>query len=213
MTWKVSELKGDDVLARDGSFGTLDDVYFDDDEWAVRYMVVDTGRWIPGRRMLISPQAVESAISDPGKLRIGAPLDELKHAPGADADPPVAKQQRMVQAQAFGPPYYWSHPVLWAAEAPVALPAHEKREADPHLRSSAEVIGYDVQASDGVLGSVEDLEIDERDWRIQGVVIDTMKWWPGGEVRVRPAQVERVDWAARKLHVRLSREELKARAA
>lgn len=213
MTWKVSDLKGDDVLARDGSIGTLDDVYFDDDDWAVRYMVVETGDWIPGRRMLISPHAVESGISDPGKLRIGATRDELKAAPGADADAPVAEQQRIAQAKGFGPPYYWSNPVLWAAEAPVALPAHEKREADPHLRSSSEVIGYDVQARDGPIGRVEDFVVDEGSWTILDVVIDTSKWWPGGGVRVHPQYVERIDWAARKVHVRLSREQLKAAAA
>jgi len=210
MSWKVSDLKGDDVLARDGAVGRLDDVYFDDERWSVRYMVVDTGGWVAGRRMLVSPQAVEAGISDPGKLRIGATREQLKDAPGADTDLPVFEQQRIAQAEGFGPPYYWSNPVLWGRGEPVAQAAHEKREADPHLRSSNEVIGYDVQALDGTLGSVGDFLIDEHTWKISGVVVDTTKWWPGGDVRLSPAQVERIDWAERKLHVRLSRDELKA---
>lgn len=210
MSWKVSDLKGDDVLARDGAVGRLDDVYFDDERWSVRYMVVDTGGWVAGRRMLVSPQAVEAGISDPGKLRIGATREQLKDAPGAQTDLPVAEQQRIAQAEGFGPPYYWSNPVLWGRGGPVAQAAHEKREADPHLRSSNEVIGYDVQALDGSLGNVDDFVIDERTWKISGVVVDTKKWWPGGEVRLSPQHVERIDSAGRKLHVCLSRDELKA---
>jgi sporulation protein YlmC with PRC-barrel domain len=233
MGWKMSDLKGDEVLARDGAVGTLDDVYFDDREWAVRYMVVDTGGWIAGRRMLVSPEAVEAAISDPGKLRIGATRAQLESAPGAEEAMPVKEQQRMAQARRLGPPYYWSNPMLWGATStlpgvtppgsgavPATPAAEEVRDAaqrmtgdqDPHLRSSREVIGYDVQALDGALGKVEDFVIDEGTWKISEVVVDTTKWWPGGEVGVSPQQVERIDWAARKLHVRLSRDELKAAA-
>jgi sporulation protein YlmC with PRC-barrel domain len=188
MSWKVTDLKGDDVLARDGAIGKLDDVYFDDERWAVRYMVVDTGGWIAGRRMLVSPEAIEAGISDPGKLRVAATREQLKDAPGAEAAPPVAEQQRLTPEEDLG-------------------------EGDPHLRSSNEVIGYDVQALDGTLGSVEDFVIDESSWRISDVVIDTARWWPGGKVRLGPEQVDHIDWAARKLHVRLSRDELKAARA
>lgn len=213
MSWKVTDLRGDDVLARDGAIGTLDDVYFDDERWAVRYMVVDTGGWVAGRRMLVSPQAVEAGISDPGKLRIGATREQLREAPGAQEDMPVAEQQRIAQARGFGPPYYWSNPVLWGEDAPVARPAHEKREADPHLRSSSEVIGYEVHALDGDLGRVDDFVIDEHDWKVSGVVVDTKSWWPGGRVRVAPEHIDHIDWAERKVHVRLSRDELKAAGA
>ena len=223
MSWKVSDLKGDDVRARDGVVGTLDDVYFDDERWSVRYMVVDTGGWIAGRRMLVSPHAVEAGLSDPGRLRIGTTRAQLMDAPDAATDRPVAEQQRLAQAKNLGPPYYWSNPVLWGAAAmpgnvaaaagAVAPPRTVQdlgEDGDPHLRSSNEVIGYDVQAPDGTLGSVEDFIIDERTWTISDVVVDTLKWWPGGEVTLRPEQVERIDWAQRRLHVRLSRDELKA---
>ena len=209
MTLKVSDLKGDDVLARDGSVGTLDDVYFDDERWTVRYMVVDTGRWIPGRRILIAPEAVQSEISDPGKLRVGATLGELEQAPGATADVPVAEQARAAQARGFGPPYYWSSLTAWAGEAPAEAPAPEKQEGDPHLRSSREVIGYDVEARDGPAGKVEDVAIDEATWRVQDFIVDTATWWPGGEVPVHPEYVEHIDWARRTVRLLLTREQLK----
>ncbi len=202
---KVSELRGDDVLARDGSVGTLQDVYFDDEKWAVRYMVVETGRWVPGHRILIAPEVVEGALSDPGKLRVGATRKELKAAPAAEDAPPVAEQARLATAKAFGPPYYWTSPEAWAASSAGggAAPGHD----DPHLRSSVEVIGYAVEARDGPAGHVEDLVIDEESWQIQNFVVDTAKWWPGGTVIVDPSSVERIDCVERKVHLRLTRDE------
>jgi uncharacterized protein YrrD len=203
MTWKVSELKGDDVLSRDGSIGTLDDVYFDDESWRVRYMVVDTGGWVGGRRMLIAPAAIESALSDPaGRLRVGASRDELMEAPDAASHPPVAQQERTDQARRLGPPYYWSDATLWGTHGKPSA-----AERDPHLRSSNEVLGFHVQAADGELGSVRDLLIDESTWQVDGMVIDIRKWWPGGEVRLLPDDIERIDSAGRKVHLRLTRDE------
>jgi sporulation protein YlmC with PRC-barrel domain len=176
MTLKVSDLKGDDVLARDGSVGTLDDVYFDDEHWTVRYMVVDTGRWVPGRRILIAPEAVQSEISDPGKLRIGATRGELEQAPGAAGN---AGAQAGTQA------------------------------GDPHLRSSREVIGYEVVARDGPAGTVHDVAIDEATWRVQDLIVDTDGWWPGGQVPVHPEYVERIDWARGTVRLLLTRQQLK----
>src|SRR5687768_7423766 len=115
MTWKVSDLKGDDVLARDGSIGTLDDVYFDDDEWAVRYMVVDTGRWIPGRRVLHPPQAGEGGNSGPGKVGHGAAAGGAEGGAGGGGGKAGGGEGGNAEGKGFGPPYYWSHPVLWAA--------------------------------------------------------------------------------------------------
>ena len=207
MSMKVSELRGDDVLARDGSVGTLHDVYFDDAGWVVRYMVVDTGRWVPGQRILIAPDSVEGALSDPGKLRVGATLEQLRAAPGADDAPPVAEQQRLATAKAFGPPYYWTSPALWAAAS--AGGSVEATAGDPHLRSSVEVIGYDVEARDGPAGRIEDIVIDAATWRIQDLVVDTTRWWPGGEVRVHPQYVERIDWAERKVRLLLTQEQVK----
>jgi uncharacterized protein YrrD len=41
------------IRATDGELGTVDDIYFDDETWAIRYLIVDTGGWLGGRRVLI----------------------------------------------------------------------------------------------------------------------------------------------------------------
>lgn len=223
MAHTIKELKGDEVLARDGRIGSVDDVYFDDERWAVRYLVVDTGGWLPGKRVLISPASVQPELSSGGNLRLGLIREQVERAPDAESDRPVSRQYEMAHAAHFGYPYYWSGPLLWGAAAyPVPSAAggeagHPAQQAvedgDPHLRSGAEVIGYAIEASDGSIGEVQDFILDEKTWAIRDVVVDTMKWWPGGHVRVHPEYVERIDWHERKMHLRLTRDEVKLSGA
>ena len=65
---------------------------------------------------------------------------------------------------------------------------------DPHLRSSAAVTGYHIQATDGDIGHVEDFLLDDRSWTIRFMVVDTTNWWAGEKVLIAPAWIERVDW-------------------
>jgi hypothetical protein len=84
---------------------------------------------------------------------------------------------------------------------------------DPPLRSGAEVIGYAIEARDGAAGELQDLVIDDATWAVSDVVVDTLKWWPGGHVHVHPQYVERIDRERRTLHVRLTREQVKLAGA
>lgn len=79
-------------------------------------------------------------------------------------------------------------------------------EADPHLRSTREVIGYHIQANDGGIGHVDDFIAGGEDWVIRYMIVDTRNWLPGRKVLVAPTWVKRVDWAKRDVYVDLSRE-------
>lgn len=81
------------------------------------------------------------------------------------------------------------------------------------LCSGIDIIGYGIEARDGSLGEVEDLVVDDDSWAIRDVVVDTRKWWPGGHVRVHPAYVERIDRERRKVHVRLTRAQVRRSGA
>ena len=54
-----SDLRGYSIRAADGDLGTVKDVYFTDLSWIVRYLVVDTGHWLPGRRVLLSADVLQ----------------------------------------------------------------------------------------------------------------------------------------------------------
>lgn len=224
----IHGLKGDAVVARDGSVGKVDDVYFDDERWAVRYLVVDTGNWLPGRHVLISPASVSPGGADGAdSISLDLTRHQVEHAPGTDADPPVSRRFEEAHARYYGYPYYWAGPYLWGvAEMPLATPAIEQSRADAakrgedleraeheaeasHLRSGAEVIGYRVHAADGEIGHIQDFLIDDENWAIADMVVDTRNWLPGRKVLVSPAAVKEIDWRNREVAVRLTREELK----
>ena len=216
----VKQLQGEAIRARDGAIGEVMDVYFDDERWAVRYLVVDTGSWLPDRQVLLSPASLDPAASGANEIAADLTREQVRNAPGVDTDQPVSRRHEIAIASHYGTPWYWGGPMLWGTAAypiPAARgvppsPAREPAAGDSHLRSGAEVIGYNVEAADGALGAVDDFVIDPKSWAIRDVVIDTRKWWPGGQVRISPEQVESIDWAAGKMRVRMTREELKAAA-
>jgi hypothetical protein len=82
--------------------------------------------------------------------------------------------------------------------------------ADPHLRSSADVLGCRIEAGDGGIGHIDDFLFDERSWAIRFVVVDTRNWLPGRLVLIAPAWIERIDWDERRAHVRMTREAVKS---
>lgn len=217
----VRQLQGEAIRARDGAIGEVMDVYFDDERWAVRYLVVDTGDWMPGRQVLISPASLDPSRSGEDEIAADLTREQVKRAPGVDSDQPVSRQHEIAIASHYGTPWYWGGPALWGSAAYPIPPAgglpppptvEAQGEGDSHLRSGSEVIGYNVEAADGALGAVDDFVIDPKSWAIRDVVIDTRKWWPGGQVRIAPEQVESIDWAAGTMRVRMTREALKAAA-
>jgi sporulation protein YlmC with PRC-barrel domain len=126
MNQTVRELQGDEILAADGAIGSVDDVYLDDKRWGVRYLVVDTGTWLPGRRVLISPASVDARVSVARTLRVNLTRDQVKSAPHADSDRPVSRQYEMAHAAHFGYPYYWSGPMMWGYAAYPIPPARAR---------------------------------------------------------------------------------------
>lgn len=224
----MKDLRNDFVLARDGRIGSVKDVYFDDERWAVRYLVVDTGEWLPGRKVLISPVSVDPENSRDDAIQVELTREEVERAPGVEADAPVSRLYEEAHARHYGHPYYWSGPYLWGpAPLPIAIPptrgaerkldererkrgALEQRARETHLRSGAEVVGYHIQAADGAIGHVEDFIVDDETWAISDMVVDTRSWLPGKKVLVAPDQIENIDWTAREVRLRLTKEELKA---
>ena len=213
----VEDLQGDTIVAADGEIGSLSDAYFDDERWTLRYFVIDTGRWLPGRKVLIAPQSVAQAEGDVMRLELSR--GEVERAPGIDADPPVSTLLRQAHEARYGYPY--GGPFLWGAPMVAAPPLAtgpvdreraeqaEKRAEKSHLRASSEVVGCRIQATDGEIGHVEDFVVDDESWAITDMVVDTRNWLPGKNVLVPPSAISGIDWERSTVNVRLSRSELK----
>jgi uncharacterized protein YrrD len=212
----VSEIIGYRVKAIDDEFGKVKDFYFDDRHWAIRYVVVDTGGWLTGRQVLISPKALLTHEWLDGILPVKLTKETIENSPPISEDLPVSRQEEMKIAQYFDWPFYWMPLDPFTAEGtripPAAVADREsidQSDADPSLRSVKEIIGYGVQAIDGELGSVHDFIISTHDWSITFLVVDTRKWLPGKRVLIAPKSIKMISWTERRVHISLTSGEIK----
>ena len=227
----ISHLNGSKVSASDGDIGHVKDAFFDDRGWAVRYLVVDAGTWITGREVLISPYSVKQPLGNEKHVHLSLSQAQVRGSPDVDTHQPVSRQHERDFLGYYAYPEYWEGASLWGSGAMPFPPLlvspesadrasdmaanrsmHERdfRAADSHLRSATHVMGYDIQATDDSIGQVQDFIFDDENWAIRYRVVDTRKWWPGGrKVLVGMHWADRIDWATKKVHVRMTREQVR----
>jgi uncharacterized protein YrrD len=219
----VHQLTGASVSASDGEIGHVAQAFFDDQSWTIRYLVVDTGNWLSGRSVLISPYAVKPPLGAAKNIDVALTCEQVKNSPDIDTHQPVSRQHEQEYLNYYAYPEYWDGGALWAMGSLPVLPAElrvsetaaavrdrAERGGDVHLRSSKEVAGYDIQATDDSIGHVKDFVFDSDTWAIRYLVVDTRNWWPGGKkVLVGAHWIDRIDWAQKKVYARLTREQVK----
>src|ERR1035437_1805205 len=219
MLTNTGHLKGFVIRATDGELGTVDH-YFDDETWAIRYLVVETGGWLSGRRVLISPISAVHTDLQARRVDVALTKQQVENSPDIDTRKPVSRQHEAEYLGYFGYPLYWSGPYLWGPEfypgslilptpAPKASGVTDKirgESADSHLRSTEAVTGYHIEATDGEIGHVDEFVVDDEVWAIRYIEVATRNWWPGKRVLVSPAWIERVSWTDSKVYVGLSRD-------
>jgi sporulation protein YlmC with PRC-barrel domain len=219
----TNDLIGCTIRATDGDLGSVTTFFFDDERWAIRYVVVDTGNWLPGRKVLISPVSIRNANWTDRALEVALTRDQVKGSPDIDTQRPVSRQHESQYAAYYGYPYYWGGAGLWGAGAyPGSLArvqmasaiAEEQarrteRPEDSHLRSVEVVTGYHIHATDGEIGHVEHFLVDDASWEIQYIVVDTSNWWGGRRVLVAPSWIRDVSWDNSTVSVNLTRDAVK----
>jgi uncharacterized protein YrrD len=218
----VKDLRDYAIHATDGTIGHVDDFYFDDEDWAIRYLVVDTGGWLSGRQVLISPLAVGHPDWVGQTLPVSLTKAQVERSPDIDTRKPVSRQHEAEYFAYYGYPCYWGGAGIWGMGAyPGSLTTEGSFEEemraqrtmtqapdDTHLRSCRAVIGNHVHATDGDIGHVEDLLVDDRSWAIRYLIVNTSNWWGGHHVLVAPQWIQAVSWADEKVSVDLTRQAL-----
>ena len=243
MLFAVSGLRGCLVKAGDGHVGSVKDFLFDDRSWRVRWMVVDTGHWLPGRQVLIHPSAIAPLdLALPAKrilpmmttgdtlvVSVRLTKQQIEASPDAREDEPVTKQ---METDVYD--HYWWDPAwgtTYFGASDIAAPLLEplifsetgarqaadmeshRSEGDPHLRSVVAVNGYHVHATDGDLGHVENFLADDVNWDIRYLVIGTRDLWPGKHVQLAPFAVKDIDWSEHRINVDVTRDQVKSSPA
>jgi hypothetical protein len=217
---RVAKLQGCRLLAADGDIGTVEEMYFDDARWVVRYLVVATGGWLSGRDVLISPYAVQTMDLQARTVAVNLTRERVRRSPDVDTAQPVSRQYETAYSQYYGYPTYWPYNTYWPAGSLPTLtpmpdrlspPTAESSPSDPdsHLRSSSEVTGYRIRATDDLLGHLEDFLFDDETWAIRYIVIDTRNWLPGRRVLLPTDAIREVDWLHGSVHVDRTREAIK----
>lgn len=237
MLRSVTELKKYTIGAANGTIGSVKDCYFDDAAWVIRYLVVETGAWLVGRKVLISPFAVGDPDDKGRVLPVTITKDQVRNSPSIDSQKPVSRQHEMSYSAYYGYPYYWGGAGFWGDLAypravmtgggglrpsdsshpsshnpEHALYARETRRQtneDQHLRSCEAVKGYHIHATDGDIGHVDGFLVDERTWAIRYLIVNTSNWWLGHQVLIAPAWFEDVSWVYSKVTTSLTRQEVK----
>jgi len=213
---KAKMLKGYTLDGLDGDIGKVKEFYFDDLHWTIRYLVANTGNWLTDKQVLISPHALASVDREDQNIAINLTKKQIEDSPPLDSDKPVSRQFEEVYYGYYGWPVYWGGPYMWGSYPYIVNNPDEWREStqgekawDSHLRSTNDVSGHHIQASDGDIGHVEDFIIDDETWAIRYLVIDTRNWWPGKKVLVATQWIESVSWSELKVFVNLTREAIR----
>jgi uncharacterized protein YrrD len=223
MIRSINKVLGYHIHALDDDIGKVEDFYFDDHEWIIRYVVVDTGKWLPGRRVLISPLEFGEPNWNERRLPVSLSIEQIKNSPEVNTDLPVSRQNEVELVKHFGWVPYWEpleahlsmrpldvFPEKTSKRSDERMEKEDEKNWDPHLRSLKEVTGYHIHASDGnKIGHVEELIADTAAWIIRYIIVDTGKWLLGKKVLLSPHWIEKLDEEAAMVHMDIPEEDIK----
>jgi uncharacterized protein YrrD len=226
MRQRLENLIGFTIGATDGEVGKVKEFYFDDKTWTIRYLVVETGSWLFGRKILLSPEALLTPNWDKQIFPVNLTMEQIKCSPEIDTDIPVSRQQEMELHGYYSWSTYWGGGLMGGgigtsgmmiqSTLPLQQAIHNEANSDgkenhedPHLRSTDKVKGYTIQATDSEIGEVEDFIIDNQTWAIDFMEVDTGKWFPGKKVLISPKWIREINWKTSSVIVNATKEQVK----
>lgn len=222
------ELRGFKVFSEDEEIGEVEDYYFDRKYWVNRYLVVDTGNWLVERDILISPEAVEEIDYGEQLIKLNISAEEIENSP------PVEKEDKLMRTHERDLADYFNWTNYWRAAEPTNtgisglvpnnlirkitieenIKDREKEnkkipaEEETNLRSVNELINFKIHASDGFIGHVDKFIIDDNNWLIRYLLVDTKDLLPGKKVVLAPEWINNIDWVGEEVEFKLTVEEI-----
>jgi len=200
MLRSIKQLYGKTLGASDGDIGKVKDFYFDDHQWAVRYVIAETGTWLLGRLVLISPPAFGNFHQDGNRLLVNLTRQQIEKSPPIESHKPVSRQYEEEYNRYYGWPSYWTEG------------SHLQNGGEPHLRSTLALSGYQnftgykIQTSDEVIGHATDFIMDDKSWAICHLVVETGHWFSRREIAISPKDIERISYEESKVFVKVTKE-------
>lgn len=215
MLTRTANLEGFAIKATDGEIGTLNQFFFDDETWTIRYLVVETA-WVGRHRVLISPFSIVNVDWNDTCVDVTLTKKQVENSPDIDTHQPISRRNEVGYLNYYGYPGYWGGPYLWgsanfpsAFEIPPPVIVESGKSPDSHLRSTTAVHGYGIESADGEIGHVDGFVMDDKTWTIRYLEVATRNWWPGKKVLIASDWIERVSWNDSNVYVSVSREAIK----
>jgi len=217
MQHNVKSLSGFTIGATDGEIGKVKDFYFDDQTWIIRYLVVKTGGWLSGRKVLLSPLVLQRPDWENKVFSVNLNKQQVQDSPDIDTGKTVSRQHEIELYNHYAWPYYGATGTGFYGgmgmsgmvdsripfEDAIAEQHLENYDGDPYLRSTEEIRGYHIHARDGEIGEVEDFILNTDTWRIDYLIVDTGNWFPGKKVILSPEWIKQVKWEDTAVYVDL----------
>ncbi len=202
------------VSNEEGTLGSIYSFFFNDMNWLVMYVVVDVGGWLKDQRVLLSPALVKHMDWKKKDLFFDLTREEIRNRPEMEEHLPVSMSKPAGNMDVENMPVHWEPILADPASIPVPITmeglSREEAGGDPHLRSTSEIMGYYLHATDGEIGHVDDIIVEiGANWTIRYFVVDTRNWIPGKKVLVSPNWIREIDWLERVVYLDLTREEVK----
>jgi hypothetical protein len=213
------------MRATDGDIGEVKEFYYDDQTWTIRYLILETGNWLFGRKVLISPEALIKTDAINNAFYVNITREQVKTSPDIDTDKPLYRQQEVKLFEHYPWNSYWGGSLLGMGYgtpgmiAPMAVSVHQTMQAeknengtepegDTHLRSTRKTMDFKIHAADGEIGSFEDLIVDDVSWKIESLVVDVSKWISDKKVLISPNAINQIKLRTENVIVNLTVEEL-----
>jgi hypothetical protein len=217
----IQDLKGiygKKLAALDGHIGHVMDFYFDDEAWAIRYVVVDTGFWLTGRLVLLSPRAFEKLDQSEETLQVKLRKQQIEDSPSIATHETVSQQFEEQYYRSYGWPVYWQGGQMWGMSGDplvltpqpqdIAVRRALEPRSDRHLQSTKKMDGYHVQAVDGDVGHITGIHVNVRSWAIHEFVVETGHWYSGRKILIAPSKIARISHLEKKVFVELTKEDI-----
>jgi uncharacterized protein YrrD len=228
MLRKVEDVYGYSVRATDGDIGRVHDLYLDNN-WFIRYLGVDTGSWLAHRLLIISMHALGTPVWQDEVLPVMLSQSQVENSPELDPSQSLSRQQFLKLHQYYDWPTQDLERSLRMMPSPTNAPfsappppdtgadledvnsrlgAIRTQTENLRLRSSRQMLGYQVMSKEEQIGLVEDLFFSEDDWLIQYILLDTHSWAPDRRVLIPSRSIEGINWSAMKIYADITRQYL-----
>jgi sporulation protein YlmC with PRC-barrel domain len=217
MLKNIDSILGFSIMAVDGELGKVRDFYFDDGSWTIRYMVVQTGSWLLGRKVLISFASVKKINCELSDVQVDLTCEQVRNSPDIDTAKPVFRQhEEELHKHYMLPPYWLNAPgITWgidnypALDEELVMEEQKKKDDgkgdDQHLRSARQITDYLIHATDGEIGHVKDFIVDLESGRITSLMVDTRNLLAGRKVLLPVEKILRIEWADMEVYVNVAR--------